>query len=245
MATRFYGDLYSSASGAKPKDKWRKIFPAGYKSTAKAVSTFLRYPIALSMKPHYTHTVPFTTDDKLIILFGYKEKFVVYKKLNSTVAILENPVFKQSTPPMMFDGAKVGALLHNIEPKLMYAVAKTDFCEQEGIKFCRNDVLLILAECRTIFLGITEDHGVGFFPSETVEVITKPQLCFFEGMMLSVTAVANFKANEGNQLSVQIGQTYDITKGRDSLFDWFASNHRKVPLHAVNGVSCTDILINL
>ncbi|KAJ8036184.1 hypothetical protein HOLleu_20080 [Holothuria leucospilota] len=238
MAARIYEDVYGT--GFRHRDR-RRIFSIGSKSTSKASSTQLRHPLVLSMKPHCPFNVSFTIDDKLIIIFGYEQTFVVYKKSNSTVAVLQNVTFKERSPPMMFDGAKLGALLHKIEPKLMYAVAKKDFGQPNGILFHQNDVALILAQCRDIFLGITEGHRVGFFPTETVTIITKPKPCFFEGMILTVKAVVNFLGEDQKVLSVYQKEEYEITKGRNGLFDWFGSNQLKVPLHSVAEVGTTAV----
>lgn len=211
------------------------LLSIGSKSTSKASSTQLRRPVVLSMRQqHCPFNVSFQTDDKLIIIFAYQKKFVVYKKSNRTVAILENVTFKQENPPTMFDGANLGALLHKLELKLMYAVAVKHFREPNGILFHQKDVVLILAHCREIFLGITKDHRVGFFPAETVYIITNPKACFFEGMTLTVTGVVNFLGEDQKELTVYEKLEYEITKGRDGLFDWFASNHLQVPLHAVS-----------
>lgn len=237
MSAKIYEDPYS----VRHRDRRRRLFSLGSKSTFKASSTKLRRPFLLSMRQHCPVNVSFECDDKLIIIFAYQKKFVVYKKSNGTVAVLENVTFKQTNPPMMFDGANLGALLHKLELKLMYAVAEKAYSEPKGIQFHQNDVILILAHCREIFLGITKDQRVGFFPPETVNIITNPKPCFFEGMTLAVTGVINFLGEDQKELSVYEKQDYEITKGRDGLFDWFSSNHLQVPLHAVSESGMTGM----
>lgn len=199
----------------------------------------------MDLRAEHKLALSFLPDDKLIIMFKYMEKYIIYRKSDSAVAVLRNPEFKKSKSTIMFDGDKMGAILHNVQAIIMYAVAKTDFHDTEnGMQFYTFDLILVLAKCRGVYLGITAENRVGFFPPEKVVLITRPRGCLFPGMTLQVEASLTLEALSHEFLSVRRFDVHTITKGKTNLFDWFTPfERRKVPLHVFRECE-TSVRIN-
>lgn len=192
------------------------------------------FPKDVQPQSRNPQTLHFKTEDKISILFKYKNYCVVLRKYDRTVAVLKNAIFKERNPPMLFDGTKLEtALSSNIRIALMYSLAKTSYNDPEGMEFEKDDVILTLAACDKKLLGMTRSYKVGFFPSDLVLPITKRRLCFFEGMMLEVTAFGNYEVADPKELPLRRGQDYEISKGKKGLFDWYSSSNLKVPLNFV------------
>lgn len=158
-------------------------------------------------------------------MFMHKNKYAVYRENDGTIAILSNAEF-QGTPPAMLDGSKYGALLNDVEFVLMYAVGKVENCDVGGLRFSRNDVILILAHCNGTFVGITPREKVGLFPSELVQPITKGRLCIFKGMILKMNALIDC-----NTKKIYEDWTNEITKSSKGLFSWLTPGGELISLH--------------
>ncbi|KAJ8029840.1 hypothetical protein HOLleu_29347 [Holothuria leucospilota] len=172
-----------------------------------------------------TINVQFEIGEKLTIMFMHKNKYAVYRESDGTIAILSNAEF-QGTPPAMLDGSKYGALLNDVEFVLMYAVGKVEHCDVGGLRFGRNDVILILAHCNGTFVGITPRKKVGLFPTELVQPITKGRLCIFKGMVLKTNALIDC-----NTKKIYEGLTHEITKSSEGLFSWLTTGGEFISLH--------------
>ncbi|KAJ8029833.1 Breast cancer anti-estrogen resistance protein 3 [Holothuria leucospilota] len=166
-------------------------------------------------------------------MFMYNNTYAVYRKSDRAVAVLTNAQF-QGNPPAMLDGSKFGNLLSEVEFVLMYAVAKVDHCNVRGLKFYQNDVILILAECRDTFVGITPRKRVGIFPSNLVHTISKRRKCIFKGMVLKMTTPNNFLEKNYDSSSLHNDSTvYEITKSSKGIFSWMEEEGWEVSLHGL------------
>ncbi|KAJ8029838.1 SHC-transforming protein-like 1 [Holothuria leucospilota] len=172
-------------------------------------------------------------------MFMYNNTYAVYRKSDGAVAVLTNAQF-QGNPPAMLDGSKFGNLLSEVEFVLMYAVAKTDHSIQQGLKFHHNDVILILAECRDTYVGITARKRVGIFPSKLVHIITQRRMCIFNGMVLRMTPNSKVKSEDDYGINQHYDTTvYEITKSPNGLFSWVTHDGYEVSLHVLTEKALT------
>ncbi|KAJ8036183.1 hypothetical protein HOLleu_20077 [Holothuria leucospilota] len=192
----------------------------------KGTTTKLRHPIML--EPTNSYNLLLTTKDKLVIIFRHLEKYVVYRKSDSTVAVITNPDFKTKNPPITYDGCLMEEMFGNVQLSLMYAVAMFSH-ESAEIQLKPKDIILVLAQAgENYLLGITSANMVGCFPSEKVVLLTMPRPFLHPGLMIKVKARLKLILED---ITILPGEMYNIIKGKDDPFDWrLLISQRRVPL---------------